>query len=181
MFIFRLGLSYKKYLWTVLMSLFSITYGRSRDSVVQNTYLNFLQDNFVPYFSDNDVATDIMDSSNLMFALQKDRIPMSVITDAILMMRKHNVPSKEISSYNVLRHSKSLKDVVEKLGKRSSQRKGIASSETDGVCSNICQFCGRVLNKRWSALCLVECESGGNAYDACVTVWSSFTLSLIRS
>ena len=43
----------------------------------------------------------------------------------------------------------------------------------DPVCASICQFCEQVISRRWSALCHVQCVSGGKSYDACVTVWTN--------
>ncbi len=42
----------------------------------------------------------------------------------------------------------------------------------DEMCRNVCLFCRRMLSMRWAALCHVQCLVGGNAYDACATVWS---------
>ena len=62
---------------------------------------------------------------------------------------------------------------------RTSKRDRVRQTEQpfpdlseDEACSLVCQFCRTVLSMRWAALCHVQCQSGGRAYDACVTVWS---------
>ena len=41
----------------------------------------------------------------------------------------------------------------------------------DAICNRICTVCQQVISRRWSALCHIQCETGGQAYDACVIVW----------
>ena len=41
----------------------------------------------------------------------------------------------------------------------------------DAICNRICTVCQQVISRRWSALCHIQCETGGQAYDTCVIVW----------
>ena len=55
--------------------------------------------------------------------------------------------------------------------RRRDPRQYTMMYEEDSLCNTICTVCKRVLSKRWSAFCDIQCYSGGREYDACVVVW----------
>lgn len=52
------------------------------------------------------------------------------------------------------------------------KRQQLHNKEREKFCRTVCSYCRNVLIMRWAALCFVQCEQGGRAYDACLTIWS---------
>ena len=70
---------------------------------------------------------------------------------------------KSLSSYGLLpAQGHDIKQQRLELSKRNSLK--------DRICRSVCRPCSRNMGMRWAALCWNQCEKGGTAFDACITV-----------
>jgi hypothetical protein len=52
-----------------------------------------------------------------------------------------------------------------------TKRRVDAGNKKNEQCMQICDYCEGVLSRRWSVFCPLQCETGGQEYEACVILW----------